>query len=386
MFKIATLNKISPEGTNLLTDNYSITDDLQEANAILVRSADMHGMEFSDSLQAIARAGAGVNNIPLEECAEKGIVVFNTPGANANAVKELVLAAILVSSRNLIDAIDWAKTLKENVAETVEKGKAQFAGHEIKGMTLGVVGLGFIGVLVANAAERLGMKVVGYDPYLSVTAAHDLSAKVKVYERLEAMLSACDYVTIHVPAMGETKGMFNTQLLSAMKSDAVLLNFSRDTIVAATDVRKALEEKKLRLYITDFPTDEIAGAPGTILIPHLGASTEESEENCAVMAVNEVMNYLEDGIIENSVNYPTTLAGKKTTEGPRLCVLHRNIPNIISRLSGAVGGMGINISNLVNKSTKDYACTILDLDSAADEDAIRKAFTFDGVISVRILK
>ncbi|MCL2493639.1 MAG: 3-phosphoglycerate dehydrogenase family protein [Clostridiales bacterium] len=386
MFKIATLNKISSEGTNLLTDNYSITDDLQTANAILVRSANMLEMEFSDELLAIARAGAGTNNIPLEKCAEKGIVVFNTPGANANAVKELVIASILIGSRNLIEAVEWGKTLKEGVADAVEKGKAQFAGHEIKGMTLGVVGLGFIGVLVANAAERLGMRVAGYDPYLSVNAAHDLSSKVKIFERLEAMLPACDYVTIHVPAMKETKGMFNEELLKTMKSDAVLLNFSRDTLVVAADVKKALAEKKLRLYITDFPTDEMAGALGTILIPHLGASTEESEENCAAMAVNEVMNYLEDGVIENSVNYPTVLAGKKATEGPRLCVLHRNIPNILSRLTGTVGDMGINISNLVNKSTKDYACTILDLDSAADENAIRKAFTFDGVIAVRILK
>ena len=385
MYKIATLNKISKEGTNLLTDEYSLTDDLREADAIIVRSADMHELEFPDGLLAIARAGAGTNNIPLEKCTEKGIVVFNTPGANANAVKELVIASILIGSRNLVDAIEWAKTLKEGAAEAVEKGKAQFAGHEIKGMTLGVVGLGFIGVLVANAAERLGMKVAGYDPYLSVTAAHDLSSKVKIFERIETMLPACDYVTIHVPAMKETNGMFDKQLLDSMKNDAALLNFSRDTLVVAKDVKDALAEKRLRLYVTDFPTDEIIGAAGTILIPHLGASTEESEENCAVMAVNEVMNYLKDGVIENSVNYPTVLAGKKVTEGPRICVLHRNIPNIISRLTGGVGNMGINISNLVNKSTKDFACTILDLDSPADENAILAAFTFDGVISVRII-
>jgi D-3-phosphoglycerate dehydrogenase len=386
MYKIAALNKISPKGMGLLGDKYALTENVQEANAVIVRSADMNDLELPDGLLAIARAGAGYNNIPVGRCADKGVVVFNTPGANANAVKELVIASILMASRNIPEALEWTKTLTGGAAEAVEKGKSQFAGEEVKGKTLGVVGLGYIGVMVANVAESMGMHVVGYDPYLSVKAAHDLSSTVRLYEKLNAMLPACDYVTIHVPSNDDTKGMFDYEMIDAMKNKGVLLNFSRDKLVVADDVKRALTEKKLRLYVTDFPTDEMLNVPGAVLIPHLGASTKESEENCAFMAVEQVMNYLEHGIIENSVNYPTVHAGVKTTAGPRLCVTHKNIPSMLGRLAGSVAEMGINISNMINKSTKDYAFTILDLDSPADEASIRAAFSFEGIISVRVIE
>ncbi|MDR1797870.1 MAG: 3-phosphoglycerate dehydrogenase [Clostridiales Family XIII bacterium] len=385
MYNIATLNNISHKGMSLLTDDYQVVEDLAEASAVIVRSADMHELELPGGLLAIARAGAGYNNIPVDKCAEKGIVVFNTPGANANAVKELVLAAMLIASRNILDAVDWAKTLKEGVAAAVEKGKSQFAGAEIYGKTLGVVGLGYIGVLVANAAEALGMKVVGYDPYLSVKAAHDLSSSVELYGKLEAMLPECDYVTIHVPANAETKGMFGAPLLRAMKNKGVLLNFSRDSLVVSKDVKKALKDQKLRFYITDFPTDDMVGVEGTILIPHLGASTRESEENCAVMAVKEVMNFFEQGVIENAVNFPAVNPEKKPDDSPRIIVMHKNVPKVLTRLSGSVSEMGINISNMINKSKGDFSVTILDPDAPVDEQKLRAAYDFEGVISVRII-
>ncbi|MDR3305161.1 MAG: 3-phosphoglycerate dehydrogenase [Clostridiales Family XIII bacterium] len=384
MYKIATLNKISPKGMTLLTDAYDVVEGTDAANAIVVRSADMHDIVFSKELLAIARAGAGVNNIPVDKCAERGIVVFNTPGANANAVKELVIASILMASRNLVEAIEWTKGLGEDAASAVEKGKSKFAGEEIKGKTLGVVGLGYIGVMVANAAEDLGMQVVGYDPFLSVKAAHDLSSTVKIFETLDAMLPSCDYVTIHVPSNSDTNGMFDYALIDAMKNKGVLLNFSRDKLVVADDLKRALAEKKLRLYITDFPTDDILGTPGAVLIPHLGASTKESEENCAIMAVDQIMNYLEHGIIENSVNFPTVHAGVKPGVA-RICVMHKNVPNVLGRLAGYIAEMGINISNMINKSKGDNAFTILDLDDAPDEAKITEAFAFEGVISVRII-
>ena len=385
MFKVATLNKISEKGTVLLTDKYEMTDNNNEANVIFVRSADMLEMDFSQNLITIARAGAGVNNIPVDKCADLGIVVFNTPGANANAVKELVLAGMLMASRNIPAAIEWAKTLTEDAAKAVEKGKSQFSGEELKGKTLGVVGLGFIGVLVANAAENLGMKVVGYDPYLSLKAAHDLSPTVKLYDKLPVMLPECDYVTIHVPSNKETNDMFNYELLSNMKSTAVLLNFSRDKLVASEDLKRALGDKKLRYYVTDFPTDEMLGVEGVLLIPHLGASTEESEENCAIMAVEEIMDFLENGNIFNSVNYPTIEAGKWDV-GPRIVVLHKNIPSMLGTQTSALAEMGINISNMVNKSKGDYSCTLLDCDEDVDEEAVRKAFAVEGIISVRIIR
>ncbi|MDR3364407.1 MAG: 3-phosphoglycerate dehydrogenase [Clostridiales Family XIII bacterium] len=384
MYKIATLNKISPKGTGLLTDRYELTDDAGSAAAILVRSADMHEMAFADGLLAIARAGAGVNNIPLEKCADQGIVVFNTPGANANAVKELVLAGMLLASRNIPAALDWAKTLTEDAAKAVEKGKARFAGEEIAGKTLGVVGLGFIGVMVANTAEALGMKVAGFDPFLSLKAAHDLSASVKLYDKLPAMLPHCDYVTIHVPANSDTNGMFDYAMIDAMKNKGVLLNFSRDKLVVSEDLKRALAGKKLRCYVTDFPTDEMLGVEGVILIPHLGASTEESEENCAIMAVEEIMDFLENGNIFNAVNYPTVEAGK-WAQGPRIVVLHKNIPSMLGTQTSALAGMGVNISNMVNKSKGDYSCTILDCDEDVDEAAVKEAFAVDGIISVRVI-
>jgi D-3-phosphoglycerate dehydrogenase len=384
MYKIATLNKISPKGLGLLKENYEITDDAGSADAILVRSADMQEMELSAQTLCVARAGAGVNNIPFERLADQGVVVFNTPGANANAVKELVLAGILMASRNIPEALEWTKTLTENAAKTVEKGKSKFAGEEIAGKTLGVVGLGFIGVLVANAAEALGMKVVGYDPYLSLKAAHDLSPSVKLFDKLPAMLPHCDYVTIHVPATSDTNGMFDYDLIETMKNKGVLLNFSRDKLVDGEGLRRALSEGKLRSYVTDFPTDDMLGVPGVVLIPHLGASTEESEENCAIMAVQEIVDYIENGNILNSVNYPT-VQGDKWDQGSRIVVLHKNIPSMLGRMTGALAEMGVNISNMINKSKGDYSCTLLDCDGLLDEDAIHARFRADGIISVRIL-
>jgi D-3-phosphoglycerate dehydrogenase len=341
-------------------------------------------MELPDSLLAIARAGAGVNNIPIDKCAEKGVVVFNTPGANANAVKEIVLAGLIMAARNIPAAIEWEKTLTENVAKAVEKGKNQFTGEEIKGKTLGVVGLGFIGVEVANAAEALGMKVIGYDPYLSLKAAHDLSPTVKLFDKLPVMLALCDYVTIHIPSNKDTNGMFDYKMISAMKSKCVLLNFSRDKLVVGEDIKRALEEKKLRLYVTDFPTDDMQGAPGTLFLPHLGASTGESEENCAIMAVEEIVDFIEHGNILNSVNYPTVPAGKWDM-GPRIVVLHKNIPFMLGTQTSSLAKMGINISNMINKSKGDFSCTLLDCDDEVDEDEVRKAFAVDGIISVRII-
>jgi len=384
MYKVATLNKISKKGTSLLTDKYEFTEDPCEANAIIVRSADMHEMDFCDNLLAIARAGAGVNNIPIDKCSELGIVVFNTPGANANAVKELVIASMIMAARNLPAAIEWEKSLTEGVAAAVEKGKGQFTGEEIKGKTLGVVGLGFIGVMVANAAETLGMKVVGYDPYLSLKAAHDLSPSVTLFDKLPAMLPNCDYVTLHIPSNKDTNGMFDYELICAMPPKAVFLNFSRDKLVVPEDLKRALDEKKIRCYVTDFPTDEMVGVEGALLIPHLGASTGESEENCAVMAVEELMDFIEHGNILNSVNYPTVQAGKWGV-GSRVVVLHKNIPSMLGRQTGALASMGVNISNMMNKSLGEFSCTLLDCDVEVDEEEVREAFKVDGIISVRVI-
>jgi D-3-phosphoglycerate dehydrogenase len=384
MYKITTLNKISSKGLNLLTDNYELGGAPEASEAILVRSHDMHDMTFSKHLRAIARAGAGVNNIPVDRCSEAGIVVFNTPGANANAVKELVLAALLMTSRHMIDAITWTKSLKNNTAAAVEKSKSGFAGEEIAGKRLAVVGLGYIGVMVANAAKELGMKVAGYDPYISVQNAHDLSPSVKIYDSLEALLPHCDFVTIHVPATDETKGMFSYELLDAMKNKAVLLNFARDSLVDTADVKRALAEKKLRLYVTDFPTDALLGVENAVLIPHLGASTRESEENCAIMAVTQVMNYLEYGAIENSVNFPTCTPGPKTAAS-RVCVLNKNIPSMLGKLTGVLAEMNLNISKLINKSKGSNAYTVIDIDGDIDAKTIEEAFHFEGIISVRII-
>ena len=384
MYKVATLNKISPAGLSLFTDRYEFTDSTDEASAILVRSADLHDTPLPGCLLAIARAGAGVNNIPIDKCAEQGVVVFNTPGANANAVKEIVLAGMIMAARNIPAAIEWEATLTEDVAKAVEKGKGQFTGEEIMGKTLGVVGLGYIGVLVANAAEALGMKVVGYDPYLSLKAAHDLSPTVKLFDKLPAMFPGCDYITLHMPSNKETNEMFDYELLQTMKSKCVLLNFSRDKLVVSDDIKRALAEKKLRYYVTDFPTDAMQGAEGVMLIPHLGASTAESEENCAIMAVEEIMDFIEYGNILNSVNFPTIQA-EKWDKGPRIVVLHKNIPSMLSTQTSSLAGMGINISNMVNKSKGDYSCTLLDCDEEVDEAAVKEAFSVDGIISVRVI-
>ncbi|MDR3072182.1 MAG: 3-phosphoglycerate dehydrogenase [Clostridiales Family XIII bacterium] len=384
MYQIAALNKISPKGTVLFTENYKTATDSSKADAYLVRSQDMHEMTLPKSLLAIARAGAGVNNIPIERCSQKGIVVFNTPGANANAVKELVLSSILMAARNMIDAVTWTRGIPANAAQAVEKYKSRFAGEEIAGKRLGVVGLGNIGVMVANAAETLGMRVVGYDPYMTVQNAHDLSPSVRIYESLETLLPLCDYVTIHVPAMSQTVGMFNYQLMDSMKNKAVLLNFSRDTLVETEALRRVLAEKKLRLYVTDFPIDELLSESNVVLIPHLGASTKESEENCAVMAVTQLMNYLEDGTISNSVNFPNCAPGHKNAD-MRVCILNQNIPNMLGKITGAIASMNLNINKLINKSKGDNAYTVIDIDGKVSVKELKSRLNIEGVVSVRFL-
>lgn len=387
MYKIATLNKISPVGLADFTDDYQITEDLNEANGILVRSQDMLTMDFSPNLKAIARAGAGVNNIPLDRCAEEGIVVFNTPGANANAVKELVVAAMLMDARNLSGALDWVGTLgdEENIAKAVEKGKGQFAGNELFGKSICVIGLGAIGVLVANACEDLGMKVTGYAPYMSVLAAHDMSNTIPFVTDLEEILPKCDYVTVHVPVSDGTKGMINADFISKMKDGAVLVNYSRDKLAVEEDVLAALDSGKLKKYITDFPTNKVFGHKNVFYTPHLGASTEEAEDNCAKKAVAALRNYLENGNIENSVNMPACSLGK-ISGCARICIINKNIPAMLGKITGILADLGINIGNMLNKSRGDYAYTMVDIDSDIDEEKLAKALTVDGIISVRVLR
>jgi D-3-phosphoglycerate dehydrogenase len=383
-FQIAALNEISSAGLSRLTDKYEITPDPRAADAIIVRSQDMRAMDFSDRLLAIARAGAGVNNIPVNRCSEKGIVVFNTPGANANAVKELVLTSLLMSARNLPGAIEWTKTLTSDVPKAVEKNKSKFAGEEIKGKTLGVIGLGAIGVLVANAAESLGMRVFGYDPYISLQSAHELSSAVSIYDNLDNLLPECDYITIHVPFMENTMGMLNERSFQLMKNHVVLLNFSRDMIVKDADVIKAVKQGKILRYVTDFPTDDLIGVENVMSIPHLGASTRESEENCARMAVNQIMDYLENGNITNSVNFPKCNMGAPTTMS-RVCVVNKNIPAMLGKITGILADMDININDLLNRSKGDYAYTLLDVDTCVDETELRGALSVPGIIYVRII-
>ncbi len=386
MYRIATLNRIAQKGISCFPDNYEMVEDLNDAHGILVRSQDMRSMEFSKNLLAIARAGAGVNNIPLDICSKRGIVVFNTPGANANAVKELVLTGLLMSARNLTNAIAWTKTLSatSDIPKTVEKNKSKFAGHEIKGKTLGVIGLGSIGVMVANGAECLGMKVLGYDPFLSIASAHELSPSVHIIEALDELLPQCDYVTIHVPFMENTKEMINKQRLKLMKKDVCLLNFSRDQIVKEYDVVEAIDRGFIRTYVTDFPNENYLGREQIICIPHLGASTHESEENCAVMAAEELIDYLENGNIRNSVNFPSCSLGLCTTKA-RLVVLNKNIPSMLGRITGVLADMNANISDLINRSKGDYAVTLVDLDTDVDEAELKKALDFEGIIAVRII-
>jgi D-3-phosphoglycerate dehydrogenase len=385
MYKIATLNKISGAGMSRLDAKFEITENLDEAHGILVRSQDMHDMRFSPNLSAIARAGAGINNIPVERCASEGIVVFNTPGANANAVKELVLTGILMSARNLSSAIAWTKTLREDVSKTVETNKSKFAGEEIKGKTLGVIGLGAIGVLVANAAELLGMRVIGHDPYITIKSAHELSAAVKLYDLIDDVLKRSDYITIHVPFMENTTGMFDEKSFAAMKTGVVLLNFSRDKIVKDQDVLRAVSAGKIRTYVTDFPTERFIGVENVVAIPHLGASTKESEDNCAIMAVDELMDYLENGNISHSVNYPKCNMGTPTALA-RVCILNKNIPSMLQWITGALAGKNINICDLLNRSKGEYAYTLVDIDSHIEEHELTSALKAnEGIISVRVI-
>lgn len=385
MFKILTLNKISKVGLGQLSDNYTVSDNEANPDGILLRSFKMHDMELPESLKAVARCGAGVNNIPLDKCAEKGIVVFNTPGANANAVKELVLTGLLLSSRKIMASYAWAQSLQgtEDIAKQVEKGKSNFAGPEIKGKTLGIVGLGAIGVLVANAAVALGMNVIGYDPYFSIKNALALDNAVKFTSNLDDIYAVADYITVHVPATPETKNMINADSLAKCKDGVRLLNFARNELVNVADVKAALESGKVSCYICDFPNEETVGVDGIITLPHLGASTPEAEDNCATMAAKEMMAYLEDGNIVNSVNYPNCSAPRIAGKA-RVCVLHKNTPNILAQITAFFGDKGINIEHMTNNAKGDYAYTILDVDNA-DDSVVASAKAVDGIIAVRVL-
>ena len=387
MRKIHCLNAISKYGLGFLTGDYAVTDNIQEAEGILVRSASLHEMTFSDSLMAIARAGAGVNNIPLETCAQEGIVVFNTPGANANGVKELVLAGMLLASRDIIGGIAWCQDNKEdaNISKTVEKSKKAFAGGEIRGKKLGVIGLGAIGAEVANAAAALGMEVYGYDPYISVNAAWMLSRDVKHITSVDSIYQECDFITIHVPLLDSTKGMLNKETFAMMKDGVVILNFARDVLVNDDDMAEALESGKVKKYVTDFPNSKAVHMKNTIVIPHLGASTEESEDNCARMAVMEMMDYLENGNIRNSVNYPSCDMGVCKTAS-RVAVMHLNVPNMIGQVTGMMATCGINISDMTNKSRDKFAYTLMDLDKKPDEMTIQKLNAIDGILRVRVIQ
>lgn len=387
MKKIYCLNAISNKGTALLNEEYELTENMKEAAGVLVRSASMHELELPDGLLAVARAGAGVNNIPLDACAKKGIVVFNTPGANANGVKELVIAGLMLASRDVISGIDWVKNNKEDeaIAKTVEKAKKAFAGCEIKGKKLGVIGLGAIGAEVANAAASLGMEVYGYDPFISVNAAWMLSRNVRHITSVETIYRECDYITIHVPLLDSTRGMIKKESIAQMKNGVVILNFSRDVLVNEDDMAEALEAKKVKCYVTDFPNPKSAHMEGAIVIPHLGASTEESEDNCAKMAVEEIVDYIDNGNIRNSVNFPACDMGV-CQMASRVAVMHLNIPNMIGQVTGTLAAGNVNISDMTNKSRDKYAYTLLDLESAPDCETIQKLKEIKGVLRVRVIK
>lgn len=387
MRNIYCFNAISKYGTDRLTADYALTDDLARAEGVLVRSAALHETEFGDSLLAIARAGAGVNNIPLDRCANEGIVVFNTPGANANGVKELVIAGLLLAARDVVGGIEWCKENKEdaNIAKTVEKAKKAFAGYEIKGKKLGVIGLGAIGAEVANTAAALGMEVYGYDPYISINAAWALSRDVKHITSVDTIYQECDYITVHVPLLDSTRGMINGQTIGQMKDGVVVLNFARDLLVDDDAMAAALETGKVRRYVTDFPNPKSVAMKNVIAIPHLGASTEESEDNCAKMAVEELMDYLENGNIRNSVNYPNCDMGVCRTAS-RVAVLHLNVPNMIGQITGILASGNVNISDMTNKSRDKYAYTLLDLENPAEEDLVEKLKAIKGVLRVRVIK
>ena len=387
MFKYHCLNPISSIGLNRFTPEYEKVESAEQAEGILVRSASMHEMELPKNLLCVARAGAGVNNIPLDKCAQQGIVVFNTPGANANGVKELVIAGMLLASRDVVGGISWVNEHKEceSIAKDAEKEKKNFAGTEISGKKLGVIGLGAIGVKVANAAVHLGMEVYGYDPYLSVDAAWSLSRDVKHVINVDEIYSNCDFITIHVPLLDSTKGMINKDAIAKMKKGVILLNFARDLLANEKDVLEGLESGKIRKYVSDFANTTTAGHPGCIVTPHLGASTEESEDNCAKMAVDELKDYLQNGNIRNSVNYPNCDMGVCNVAG-RVAILHKNVANMITQFTGAFGEANINISDMTNKSRGEYAYTILDIESKATDEILEKLNAIDGVFRVRVVK
>ncbi|MBR6896749.1 MAG: 3-phosphoglycerate dehydrogenase [Lachnospiraceae bacterium] len=386
MAKIKCLNPIAKIGLDNMPAGYELCDDLNGADGVLVRSAKMHDLELPESLLAIARAGAGVNNIPLDKCAQKGIVVFNTPGANANGVKELVIAGMLLAARDVVGGIEWVNANKDDadIAKNMENAKKAFAGYELKGKKLGVIGLGAIGILVANTARHFGMEVYGCDPYLSVTNALKLSRDVKVVKSNEEIFSTCDYITVHVPLMDSTKGLISEEAIAMMKPTTVVLNFARDILVDEKAMVKALEEGRIRKYVSDFPNPTTAGAKNVILTPHLGASTEESEDNCAVMAVDEIVDFIENGNIRNSVNYPAVNLGPAAAPA-RIAVAHRNVPNVISGFTSLAGASGLNIDNMVSASRGEYSYALFDVADKVSPDFVQKASALDGVLKVRVI-
>ena len=387
MFNIKTMNKISPAGLSQFKPGvYSVSDETEKPDAIIVRSASLHDVEFPDSLKAIARAGAGTNNIPIDKCSEKGFVVFNTPGANANAVKELVIGAFILTARNVIEASNWVQSLKgrgDEVAKLVEKGKSQFVGPEIAGKKLGVIGLGAIGVMVANAAHSLGMEVYGYDPYISLKSAWGISRSIHHAATVNEIYENCDFITIHVPLNNETRGAINAQSIAAMKNGVRIFNFARGELVVTEDIKAALESGKVASYTVDFPCDELLGVKGVIPIPHLGASTPESEDNCAYMAANELIDFLENGTITNSVNFPNV--DMPRSGDTRITVVHKNIPNMVTQITGVFSQSNINIENMVNKSKKENAYTILDITGENVDQPVEKLKAINGVIRVRVI-
>ena len=380
---IQLLNKIAAVGLNQLDDSYSIGENIENPDGIMVRSAVMHEMEFAPSLKAIARAGAGVNNIPIERCSDGGIVVFNTPGANANGVKELAICALLLAARDVVGGIAWANTLTEDVAKQVEKGKSKFGGTELMGKTLGVIGLGAIGGMVANTAIHLGMNVIGCDPYLSVDGAWNLNHHINHAATYDEVFEKSDYITLHVPATKDTKNMICAESIAKMKNGVKIINLSRADLVNAAELKAALADGKVSAYVTDFPTEEVINTPGVVAIPHLGASTEESEDNCAVMAARQLDDYLKNGNIKNSVNYPNVEMPRSAVA--RICVLHQNVPSILTKITAAVADEGLNIENMTNKSKGENAYTMLDVSSTPSDDAIARISAVEGINKVRVI-